>query len=391
MNSTREQLKVLLDKEELLPEEKAWFLNYIENTGQQELKDMLKIEFDNNVNNPQPINSFLSRKILEQVHQNIGFPEQEEPKIVRLWFKRIAVAAAIIGILSYGAWFFVGKNKADIIARNHKSHTFKNDVGPATEKAVLALADGSKLMLDKVKNGTIISQGGVNVLKTTGKVAYNPVNNINATAFNTLTTPRGGHYQVELPDGTEVWLNAASSIRYPTFFIGNKRVVEITGEAYFEVAKNKNMPFIVKVNHSEVRVYGTHFNVMAYNDESAVKTTLLEGSVKCTSANSSCMLKPGEQAELEKDGEYKVTTAADVNDAVAWKNGLFHFEDDDIETVMRQISRAYNVDVVYNKKTNDHFFAEIPLNSQLSDVLTILDKTGKVHFDIKGRQIIVNP
>ncbi len=391
MNSTREQLKVLLDKEELLPGEKAWFLNYIENTGQEELKDILKMEFDNNINNSKPINSFLSRKILDQVHQKIGLPGQEEPTVTRFWLKRIAAAAAIIGILSYGTWFFMGKNKADTIAKNHKAHAFKNDVSPPTERAILALADGSKLMLDKVKNGTVINQGGAKVLKTTGKVAYNPVNNINATAFNTLTTPRGGHYQVELPDGTEVWLNAASSIRYPTSFTGNKRVVEITGEAYFEVAKNKKMPFIVKVNHSEVRVYGTHFNVMAYNDESAVKTTLLEGSVKCTSGNSSCMLKPGEQAELDKSGQYKVSTGVDVNDAVAWKNGLFHFENDDIESIMRQISRAYNVDVVYNKKTNDHFFAEIPLKSQLSDVLKVLELTGKVHFDIQGRQVIVNP
>jgi len=391
MNNTIEQLKVLLDKEELLPDEKAWFLNYIENTGQQELKDILKMEFDNNINNPKPINSFLSRKILDQVHQKIGVPGQEKPTVTRLWLKRMAAAAAVIGILSYGAWFFMGKNKAVIIAKNHKAHTFKNDVGPGAERAVLALADGSKLMLDKVKNGTIIKQGNAKVVKTNGKVAYNTTDNIQAVSFNTLSTPRAGHYQVELPDGTEVWLNAASSIRYPTSFSGNKRVVEITGEAYFEVAKNKKMPFIVKVNNSEVQVYGTHFNVMAYNDESAVKTTLLEGSVKCINGKSSCMLKPGEQSELEKDGGYKVSTAVDVNDAVAWKNGLFHFENDDIETVMRQISRAYNVDVVYNKKSNDHFFAEIPLNSQLSDVLTILDKTGKVHFDIKGRQVIVNP
>ena len=186
-------------------------------------------------------------------------------------------------------------------------------------------------------------------------------------------------------------VNTASSISYPTAFTGKQRLVKITGEAYFEVAKNKNMPFIVSANNSQIRVYGTHFNVMAYNDEATVKTTLLEGSVKCTNGLLSCMLKPGEQSELGKDGQYKVSPITDLNSTVAWKKGLFHFENADIETVMRQLEREYDVTVTYNKKVNDHFFAEVPLSASLTDVLKVLELTGKVHFEIKGRQIIVNP
>ncbi len=390
MKEEREQLEQLLNNEELSLADKEWLLNYIDNTDQEELTNMLKAGFEADLNDSEPLNAFVSRKMLVKIHQKLDLKKESERGIKQIWI-RIAAAASVIAILGYGAFLYTHKNKADNIVQNHRTHLFKNDVGPVAERAILALGDGSKLMLDKVKNGTVINQGKTKVVKTDGKLAYNAVKNNAETAFNTLTTPRGGHYRVELPDGTQVWLNAASSIRYPTAFTADTRTVEITGEAYFEVTKNKKMPFIVKVNSTEVRVYGTHFNVMAYNDEKAVKTTLLEGSVKCINGKTSCMLKPGEQSELEKDGQYKVSANVDVSDAVAWKNGLFHFENADIESVMRQISRAYNVDIIYNKKPTDHFIEEIPLNSPLSEVLKVLELTGKVHFDIQGKQVIVSP
>lgn len=243
-----------------------------------------------------------------------------------------------------------------------------------------------------MKNGTVSNQGNSKVIKTNGKLAYSANNaGLAASVYNTVTTPRGGHYQIVLPDGSQVWLNAASSIRFPTAFTGKERNVEITGEVYFEVAKNKTLPFVVKVNSAEVKVFGTHFNIMAYNDEAAVKTTLLEGSVQFSNGLSSYMLKPGEQSELNKSGQVKVIPDVDVDNVIAWKNNLFDFQNADIEFIMRQLSRAYDVDVVYNKKVNDRFFAEIPSTAKLSEVLKMLELTGKVSFDIQGRKIIINP
>jgi transmembrane sensor len=387
MEYNKEKLLQLLGKDELSAEESDWLLNYIENTDQQELKEILTARFENDINAPNTISPHLSNKILAQIHQKIDLPEKRQPAVISLWVKRMAVAAAVIGIMFYAGYSYFGTKSPE----NTALYAYKSDVKPGAEKAILTLADGSKIMVDEMKNGAVINQGNSKITKTIERLIYHTDNNIGATAFNTLSTPRAGHSQVELPDGTRVWLNVASSIHYPTVFTGDKRVVEITGEAYFEVAKNKKMPFFVRINQSEVRVYGTHFNVNAYNDEAAVKTTLLEGSVKCTSGTSSVMLKPGQQSELKKDGQFKVSAATDINNAVAWKNGYFHFEDADIETVMRQLARAYDVNVVYHKKTNDRFFAEIPVKSNLSVVLKALELTGKVSFAIDGRQVNVNP
>jgi ferric-dicitrate binding protein FerR (iron transport regulator) len=252
------------------------------------------------------------------------------------------------------------------------------------------LADGSTIILDNVQNGTLAQQGNTKVIKEDGKLAYNLTSTgINEVLYNTISTPRGGQYQVDLPDGSRVWLNAASSLHFPTAFVGKERRVEITGEAYFEVAKNKAQPFIVSVNGAEVQVLGTHFNVMAYNDENAIKTTLLEGSVKFVNGSTSSLLKPGQQSQLSENGQVKVVSNVDVDAVTAWKNGNFDFQGEDIETVMRQLSRWYNVDVVYRNKPDELFYAEIPRNTKLSDVLKALELTGKLRFGIEGKKIIV--
>jgi ferric-dicitrate binding protein FerR (iron transport regulator) len=266
-----------------------------------------------------------------------------------------------------------------------------NDVLPGGNKAVLTLADGSTIVLDNTAIGIVTQQGNTKVLKTNnGKLAYNtdrgkPVE----VLYNTVSTPRGGQYQIELPDGSQVWLNAASSLRFPTAFIGKDRRVEITGEAYFEVTKNKSMPFIVSVEGSEIQVLGTHFNVMAYKEESNIKTTLLEGSIKFVHGNNSSLIKPGQQTQLANSGQIKVLDDIDMDAVIAWKNGNFDFNGVDIETVMRQLSRWYNVEVEYNKKTDVLFYAEIPRNTKLSEVLHALEYTSKVKFDINGKKIVV--
>jgi len=391
MKDDKKYLLQLLDKKELSFPEKSWLLNYIENTDQDVLLEILENQFENNLNHSPSITSERSVKILAEIHQKIHQPETPS-NIFQLWMKRVAVAACFIGMISVGILYLTRKNSNNLAANHHKSKTFTNDVNAGGQKATLTLANGAKILLDDAKNGTLSSQGNTRVIKTNGKLAYNAdKNDLIGNVYNTVSTPRGGHYQVILPDGSQVWLNAASSIHFPTAFTGKERIVEITGEAYFEVAKNKTLPFVVKVNSSEVRVFGTHFNVMAYADEAAIKTTLLEGSVQFSNGLASCMLKPGEQSELTKSGQVKVISGVDVDNAIAWKNNMLDFENTDIESVMRQLSRWYDVDVVYNKKVNDRFFAEIPSSSKLSEVLKALELTGKVNFDIQGRKIIINP
>jgi transmembrane sensor len=391
MKDDKKYLLELLDKKELSFLERSWLLNYIEHTDQDVLVKLLEDQFMNSLNDPQPINSERSIQILNEIHKKILQPETRS-NVFQLWIRRIAVAACVIGVIATGILYAIKKNTTNIAANHSRSKTFSNDVNAGGVKATLTLANGAKVILDDVKNGTVSNQGNTKVTKTDGKLAYNANSSSAESVYNTVSTPRGGHYQVELPDGSQVWLNAVSSIRFPTAFTGKERVVEITGEAYFEVAKNKKLPFVVKVNNSEVRVFGTHFNVMAYSDEAVVKTTLLEGSVQFSSGSSSCMLKPGEQSELDKSGQVKVNTDVDVDNVVAWKNGLFDFENAGIEDIMRQLSRWYDVDVVYNnKKVNDRFYAEIPSTSNLSEVLRALELTGKVSFDIQGRKIIINP
>ncbi|GAC1591523.1 MAG: hypothetical protein NVS3B19_12650 [Ginsengibacter sp.] len=316
-------------------------------------------------------------------------------------FKLLKVAAAvIILVLSTTMYFYFNKKTENTLARKeNKVRPYKKDILPGSNKATLLLADGSTIILDDVKNGALTQQGNSKVVKINGKLAYNSSgSNANEILYNTITTPRGGQYQIELSDGSQVWLNAASSLHFPTAFTGKERKVEIIGEAYFEVAKNKDKPFIVTANGAEVQVLGTHFNVMAYNDEAALKTTLLEGSVKFVNGSTSNILKPGQQSQLTKDGQLKLLSNVDVNAVVAWKNGFFHFENADIETVMKQLSRWYDVELIYqdkagldypNKKVRDLLHADIPRNTKLSDVLKALEIAGGAKFEIEGKKIII--
>lgn len=391
MEDPKIKLLQLLDKEQLLDEEKEWILAYLKNSDQDELRKIMQLKYEEELNNAGSINVKRAADILAAIHQKIAVQKKINASTSRLWMTRIAIAASFIGIISWGTYW--GLQQTSRSGSANAVHHFKSDVLFGSEKAILTLADGSKVPLTHEKKETI-SQGNTRTLEINGKLIYDVDNNgahPGKTAFNTVTTPRGGFYQIELPDGSLVWLNAASSLRFPTAFSGKERKVEITGEAYFEVAKNKAMPFIVSVSNAEVRVLGTHFNVMAYQDEAAVKTTLLEGAVQFTTASSTSLLKPGEQAELNKDGQVKVSADIDTDDIIAWKNGTIHFEGADIATIMRQLSRSYDVDIVYGKKINDRFYADIPSKSNLSVVLKALELTGKVNFDIQGRKIIINP
>ncbi len=316
-----------------------------------------------------------------------------QTKTKRLWYK-LTAAAVVLVVLSVGLYSYFNNN---IIAGNKQSVYAKHDAEPGGDKATLTLADGTEISLTDAGNGQIAKQAGVAITKNaSGQLVYTVVETgKKEMAYNTITTPRGGQYQVNLPDGTQVWLNAASSIKFPTSFANaSNRKVELKGEAYFEVFKNKKLPFIVVTDKQEVEVFGTHFNINSYDDETSVKTTLLEGSVKVSllsggNKGTSRFLKPGEQASVEYQTRSLKIGKANIDQVMAWQKGYFHFEGDDLQSVLRQLSRWYDVDVVYQLSHNDdEFMGDIPRNVKLSEVLKILE-FGGVHFKIEGKRLIV--
>lgn len=268
-----------------------------------------------------------------------------------------------------------------------------HDALPGSDKAILTMANGKTIELDNTKESTV-QEGSLQVVNKGGQLNYEGTSR--EVAYHTLSTPRGGQFKLLLPDGTAVWLNAASSITYPTAFTGNNRTVTITGELYFEVAKDKTKPFIVKANGMEATVLGTHFNINAYDDEPTKQTTLLEGSVKVVNRQSAIgnapfvVLTPGRQAVLTADS--RLTTAdANIEEVMAWKNGAFQFNRTSLQIVMRQLSRWYDVDIVYEKDVpNITFEGDMKRNLNLSQVLEGLGKMG-VHFKIEGKKLIVTP
>jgi ferric-dicitrate binding protein FerR (iron transport regulator) len=300
------------------------------------------------------------------------------------------VAASVVLLLGIGIYFLVRQD-------NTLSPSVENVAGkgmnPGKDGAVLTLADGTNMVLDSLVNGMIAEQNGSKVSLVNGKLAYVPTSDTaTAVLFNTMTTPKGRQFQVMLPDGTRVWLNAASSIRYPTRFKGIERKVDLTGEAYFEVARNNAMPFKVNVNgKSEVEVLGTHFNINAYEDENTINTTLIGGAVKVKAPDQpAVILKPGQQAQLPVEpGIIKVIRNADTDQVMAWKNGFFNFEGQSLRVVMRQLERWYDIKVVYKENVQDIIFrGKIFRNLKLADVLYILQKMG-VRFEMQGRILTV--
>ncbi|WP_276496761.1 FecR domain-containing protein [Pontibacter litorisediminis] len=262
------------------------------------------------------------------------------------------------------------------------------EVLPGGDKAKLAVSDGAVFVLEDMANGTVLEENGVRVSKQDGVVQFEIAAGMSEKVlYNTISTPVGGQYQVVLPDGSKVWLNSASSLRFPSAFVESERNVELTGEGYFEVASNKEQPFKVKVNTATVEVLGTHFNIMAYASEGHVTATLLEGSVKVNNGSKSKKMVPGQQADI---GEDILLKEVDVDEAVAWKNGLFYFNNEDIATVMRQLERWYGIEVAYSgEMSSKHFSGIISRNTQLDKVLEMLALTGSVRFETEGRKVVV--
>ncbi|HEV7333889.1 MAG TPA: FecR domain-containing protein [Flavisolibacter sp.] len=392
MENTRDQLLRLLNKSEWTNEEKQWLLHYLEETEGEELNDLMQMQFQRDQSG---MNAELDlpKDVLEQIHERIGVQKRTGAIVGRIRAYRILSAAAVIGLLLFASYLLFTKGtKQEFAQQRSKKEVTKNDVLPGGNNAVLTLADGSHIVLNSEQNGELVQQGGTKVLKLDGTLTYAPSDSgISTVVYNTISTPRGGQYQIVLADGSSVWLNAASSLRFPTSFTGRERRVEITGEAYFEVAKKKDKPFVVSVNGSEVQVLGTHFNIMAYEDETTLKTTLLEGAVKFSKGTQAVVLKPGQQSQLKENGDINVQSGVDVERVVSWKNGYFDFDGTDIQTVTKQLARWYDIEVVVTRRIEDRFYAEIPRNTKLSDALRALELTGKVQFKLEGRKVTVKP
>ena len=401
MINQSKQIGKLLEQSEWTTEEKQWLLNFLENSDDSDLKEIMQEFFSENIKNSNSIDLVISGKLLNSIHQKINFNQkQKKTKLVRMWTLRIA-AACFVGFLALSTFLWLKNNSKQPEVKTVVNNKKYKNVQPGGNKALLTLADGSTIILDNAQNGVLSTQGNIKVIKLNdGQLAYNRsgAKSSGEILYNTISTPNGGQYRLTLADGSQVWLNAASSIRFPASFSGRERRVEITGEAYFEVAKNPTKSFKVfisspsgKPDGAEIQVLGTHFNVMAYKDEPTLETTLLEGSVKFIKVNNSAMLKPGQQLQLTEKGQLKVVSGVDITKVIAWKNGFFDFEGLNFETIARQLSRWYNVEVIYNRKIDDLFYAEIPRNTKLSVVLKALELTGKIHFEIEGAKIIVLP
>ncbi|WP_316734553.1 FecR family protein [Pedobacter aquatilis] len=318
-----------------------------------------------------------------------------KPKVSRL-FKYISAAAVLA--LIFGGYYYFQINQSAELSAISKSQEKTLDVLPGKNKAVLTLADGTKVVLDENTSSDISDQDGIKISKEKdGQLVYTVANNkvLNAEknlAYNTISTPKGGQYQVILPDGTKVWLNAASSLKYPEAFVGKQRLVVLTGEAYFEVAKNKAMPFHVQSRNQNVEVLGTHFNINSYLDDNTIKTTLLEGSVLVSNAKFSKILKPGEQAinNANENASIKITADVDTDDETAWKNGLFQFNDSELKVILNQLERWYDVKIDYANVPSKRYNGMVPRKSKLSEVIKMLEKTGNIKFELEeGRKLKV--
>jgi ferric-dicitrate binding protein FerR (iron transport regulator) len=363
-------------------------------------REQLEQLFSDEIGDP-AFNTVVDGELLELMYQQVQLRNQPAPvRRISSYRSRWAAAAAVILLMATGTYFlFFHQSQKQAIV--HTQEVLKNDVAaPAYTKAVLLLADGKEVILDSSINGQLAVQENIHIIKSSdGQLIYKASSSLPAAGshiMNTLTVPRGSRpLQLILTDGTKIWLNAASSITYPVAFTGSERKVQMSGEAYYEVAKDAGRKFYVSANGIETEVLGTHFNVNAYEDETNIKVTLLEGGVRVSTIQSQTQqhslndghaqtLSPGQQAQWKNGGMINVLNDVNTDEVMAWKNGFFDFSGADIQSVMRQLARWYNIDVEYKGKIPDsHFSGIISRNNNVSQVLKMLQSTGVVRFNIE--------
>lgn len=390
-NLQQHHLQELFNKPQWEQAEYQRFLELLETLPPEQLQSFFLENYIAHLPQVSPADTTHAGQLLQQIHERLGMTHEQPPvvsirkkSILRRWVVAASIIAAV-GMVSYLLFFSNTKKPAETIT---VAETKGTDVeAPQSVKAVIKLADGRTVAIDSL---TTLTQSNVSLTKTAdGKIIY--TGSANEIAYNTLSNPKGSKViDIQLADGSHVWLNAGSSVTYPVAFAGNERKVSITGEAYFEITHNAAMPFKVNKGETEITVLGTHFNVNAYDDESDIKITLLEGSVKVRNRNSEGLLKPGEQAQVATD--IKIVSKVDTDQVMAWKNGLFVFDGyGDIQTIMRQLARWYNVEVEYRGKVTTTFWGSVSRSENVSQVLRMLEATGGVSFKVEDRKVTVIP
>lgn len=358
--------------------------------------DLILAQLTRKVNDadlPTSVKLNLNARLQHILHAEIN-PLPARPGAKRIHFpifRYLAIAASLIAVLTV-AYLFKDSKKA--VKNKSINQQVAQDIAPGKDEAVLTLADGRKILLTDKKNGELARAAGISINKAAdGKLVYT-IDSKNAGSgaadmYNTITTPRGGQYQVNLPDGTKVWLNSASSIHFPMMFsAAGKRMVKLSGEAYFEVEKDKKRPFVVSSGKQTLEVLGTHFNISSYPEDAGTKTTLLEGAVKITAGQQTAMLHPGEEADVTSAIR---VAAVDAESAIAWKNGFFRFDDEELESVMNKIARWYDLDVEFKDATLKHelLAAYSTRFAKVSQLLKQLNQIGDAQFTLEERKIII--
>lgn len=349
------------------------FTPRIETTIQEHLKNIFSTDKELDYSSNQTSHQVLNKPVVHRVH------------FLHKWWW---AAASVLLLLVTSAYIWITLNKKDqpIVNSNNQ---LKENIAPGFNGAVLTLSDGRQVVLDSTTNGVIADQNGTQVILSNKQLIYNS-RKANEVSYNTISTSRGRQYQLLLPDGSKVWLNAESSITYPTAFIGKEREVKITGELYMEIAQNSKQPFTVNTGKTTVQVLGTSFNINAYSDEEAQKTTLVEGSVKIVTSGQQKILRPGQEATITDD-KIKIATAS-IDKTIAWKNGMFNFEDFSIEQAMRQLARWYNIEVSYESGIPDiEFGGTIRRDLPLNGLLDFLSESGLRFRWIGNRKLMILP
>ncbi len=361
---------------------KALLKKYLKGECNEEERKLLESWYNHQIQK-ESLSEDINYELLEKhIWEKLDIPDNRK---IRNRYLHWAAAAIVLVFSAISLYLFVGRSEIG------QSELL---IVPGSNMAKLSFSDGKEINLDEVTAGETIVLNDIKVYKNKdGELVYKVAGADDTKAiFSLLETPKGGQYQIELADGTKAWLNAASSIRFPSVFAKQERLVEITGEVYFEVAKDPKRPFKVKASEQFIEVLGTHFNVNAYHDEPNAVVTLLEGAVKVQSFGKDYFLKPDQQIQTSLANRSSVVSEVSAEDAIAWKNGIFQFSDEKVSSIMRKISRWYNVDVVFAQNFTDKQIAgSISKYEDVAKVLDMLALTNVVHFQIQGRRIVVMP